>query len=85
VQHFAYDHSDSTNYSSLYTLVDYAVEKVGSSSSTCAKYSIVDSELVKYTRDHSHSITFEISIPEINKVFKFLSAPTSTSTPPSYN
>jgi hypothetical protein len=30
-QRFAYDHSGSTKYSSLYTLVDYAAERVGSS------------------------------------------------------
>ena len=28
-QRFAYDHSSNTMYSSLYTLVDYAAERVG--------------------------------------------------------
>jgi hypothetical protein len=33
VQRFAYDHSSSTKYSSLYTLVDYAAERVGAGGS----------------------------------------------------
>jgi ATP-dependent Clp protease adapter protein ClpS len=32
-QRFAYDHSSSTKYSSLYTLVDYAAERVGAGGS----------------------------------------------------
>ena len=32
-QRFAYDHSSSTKYSSLYTFVDYAAERVGAGGS----------------------------------------------------
>jgi hypothetical protein len=33
-QQFTYDHSSSTKYLSLYTLIDYAVERVGAGSSS---------------------------------------------------
>ena len=37
-QRFAYDHSSNTMYSSLYTLVDYAAERVGAGGTSSTKY-----------------------------------------------